>query len=759
MLLIDQQQTYAISGKVTDENNHPIPEATVMLKELQKGVATDASGQFQIASLPSGTYTLIISYVGRQSVQQKITLHHANYITSIVLYRKNETLNEITIAGSQNKFSTKRTDYVARLPLKNLENPQVYSVIGKDLMNEQLATDVLSAIQNAPGINSVTESVGSGGVGLNVNLRGFSADIALRNGMATNYVTLTDPINLERLEVIKGPSATLFGSTLTSYGGLINRVTKQPFDTFQGNIGYSFGSNNLSRLTADINTPLNTSKTLLFRVTAAKHNEDSFQDYGYQRNYAITPNLVYHASDKLTLQVETELYHTERPSNFFGISGGVTAKDFNGLRYQFDHSYGSDDLQSAADVFNVFARATYKISEQWTSQTNFSSGNTDNNANYLFLTFLDNSNVRRMPMQITSKFTSQQIQQNFIGNFQTGTLRHKLLIGLDYYHLQTNDRRTRFVLDTVSNSSPDVDINIDAYHTRLGQTAPFTKYQRNTSTYSAYASDVVNLTEALNIMASLRVDYFDNKAEDYTQTAFSPKLGATYEVLKDQLSVFGNYMDGFRNIAPDVSDPANPIDYEPEHATQWEGGIKTDLFQKHVNFTLSYYDITVRNIVRTVPNNDNIGGFNSVQDGTKQSKGLEAELIANPLRGWNIVAGYGYNDSKYTKASEDVQGNRPYSTPKNSINFWTSYKLQTGVLHGLGLGFGGNSVSDAFLDDANTFTIPAYTILHTTIFYEQPSYRVGVKINNLTDEHYWTASYWATPQKTRNVVLNFTYKF
>lgn len=171
------------------------------------------------------------------------------------------------------------TDYVARMPLKNLENPQVYSIIPDELMAEQLTTDIQGAVKNAPGVNNVVEGVGSGGVGLNVNLRGFSTGIAMRNGMATNFVTLSDPVNLKRIEVIKGPSATLFGSTLISYGGLINRVTEKPLKTFQGSVGYSTGSFGLSRLTADINTPLNNEKTVLFRINAAKHDQRTYEDH------------------------------------------------------------------------------------------------------------------------------------------------------------------------------------------------------------------------------------------------------------------------------------------------------------------------------------------------------------------------------------------------------------------------------------------------------------------------------------------------
>ena len=292
----------------------------------------------------------------------------------------------------------------------------------------------------------------------------------------------------------------------------------------------------------------------------------------------------------------------------------------------------------------------------------------------------------------------------------------------------------------------------------LAQTSPFLSYTRLNKTYSAYASDVINLTNALTAMLSLRVDHFISQEDDYAQTAWSPKFGLVYQVVPEKVSLFANYMDGFKNVAPEVLSDNQRNFFKPEHATQVEGGVKVDLLQNKLVGSVSYYDITVRNVVRAIPS-DNVGGFNSVQDGTRNSKGFEAELISNPVAGLNIVAGYGYNDSKYTKADESVQGKRPYGTPQHSLNFWLSYKAVQGAVQGFGAGFGGNYVSESFYNDANTFIVPAYTVLNATIFYDQPRYRFSLKFNNLTDEHYWSSSYWAQPQKPFNIVGSLSYRF
>lgn len=136
---------------------------------------------------------------------------------------------EVVITGGRNKFAKKETDFAARLPLKNLENPQVYSVISKEITQEQIATTMEQTLKNAPGISRAAAEPGGGGSSVAFLSRGFvTSYTSTRNSLTAGSVTPADPVNIERLEVIKGPSSTLFGSSVISYGGLVNIVTKQP---------------------------------------------------------------------------------------------------------------------------------------------------------------------------------------------------------------------------------------------------------------------------------------------------------------------------------------------------------------------------------------------------------------------------------------------------------------------------------------------------------------------------------------------------
>lgn len=765
-----QQPTGAIKGTVTTADNKPGEAVTVTINKIAKSAITDGKGNFVFHKIPVGNYQLQIILEGHETLIKEVTISNSE---TTELHLKLQTslkqLNEVVVVSGAKKFAKKQSEYVSRLPISNLENPQVYTVVPKELFQEQIAVDFRSALTTAPGLSNIVQSLGSGGVGLSIRMRGFSGASAagsIRNGMNTNWVTMSDPVNLESIEVIKGPSATLFGSALTTYGGLVNRVTKKPFETTKGEVSYTTGSWALSRATIDFNTPLNDDKTMLFRINAAVDNQKTWQDYGKSNTVVIAPSFTYKITDRLKLDFDAELYKGSRNATYIGLGnpGPATAKSLNDLNFDFKKSYTSDDLQSEAKNTNAFVRATYQLSDQWVSQTNFSNAFTDNKANYLFVLINSDTNLQRRIMNINSTFKTSQIQQNFIGNFNIGSIKNRLLVGLDYTYISTNDNRwTIGNYDSAAGATtPTINgnnafINIEKYKQLIANmAAPSTVGNRDLRTTSAYVSDVVNITDALIAMGSIRWDHYENKIANFNQNAFSPKLGLIYQIIKDKISVFGNYMNGFSNVAPGTTaaNPTETTDFKPEQANQLEGGIKIELLGGKLNGTLSYYDIQVKDKVRVDPTNS----LYSIQDGTQRSKGFEADLIANPFRGFHIIMGYGYNDSKYTKATTN-QGNRPYSTPANVANLWMSYKILEGKAKGLGFGFGGNTQSDSYINDTNTFTVNGYTLLDASVFYENPKFRLGLKLNNITNKEYWSADYWATMMPTRQLVANFTLKF
>jgi iron complex outermembrane receptor protein len=755
-------QNITLTGTVKTADDKPADNVTILIPSINRSSMTNNRGEYKLGKLQAGTYQVIARSVGLQSQEKIVTLVLGqNNNLSFTLKETSGQLDAVDIlAAKTNKFANKKTDYVARMPISNLENPQVYTSVSKELISEQLVVDFKETLRNVPGV--VPNNNPAGGTG--GTIRGFTTSTTVRNGLAVQSYQ-TDPINIERVEVIKGPSGTLFGSSIVNFGGLIDQVTKKPLDTLKGEIGLTIGEYELSRLTADVNMPLNADKSALLRINAAAHKENSFQNYGFKKMYTFAPSFSYKVDEKLSFLVEAELNKTNRSTiAYYQNLQNTTYRNFRDIPVPFENALTGSNLDAQLSSTNIFAEGKYKISEHWTSTTSVAYGeNQIDHSSQVYPQWTANNKFNRSIFNYGPRiFTSLNGQQNFNGDVKVAGIRNRLLVGVNFYTFKSFLRFTNVgVYDAVDLTTSAVipGINREKVDAIIA-TKPQSNTENKQGSYSAYASDVINVTDALMAMLSLRVDRFENAAPvaegikastgAYNQTAFSPKLGLVYQVLKDQISIFGNYMNGFQNVAP-VTQVTGVVDiFKPRQANQWEGGVKFEIFNKKLNATFSYYDIKISNDTRLDANNI------SVQDATSKSKGFEAEFIANPFEGLNVVAGYAKSSYRITNADVSVIGKYQAQTPTEFVNFWASYKFR-GALKDLGAGFGGNYVSDSYFDAANLIVIPHYTVLNASVFYDKPKWRLGLKVNNLTNEKYWTN--YGIPEMVRQYLANITFKF
>ncbi|MFG4004079.1 TonB-dependent siderophore receptor [Flavobacterium aquidurense] len=756
-----------IKGTIITNDGNASQGVIVKLIEINKSAVTNASGNYEFKKVPFGTYTLEVTMSGYASSTEtaEVTEQSPSATVDIRVNSSVQNLEDVVIRTGGNRFAKKESIDVAKMPLKNIENSQVYIIVSKELMKEQVITDYNSAFKNVPGAGIA--EVRNQGRTTSIS-RGFPTPQVVRNGVGSFTYTTIDPSNLERIEVIKGPSATLFGSTLSSFGGLFNRVTKKPFDTFKGEVSYSAASWDLNRLTADINTPINEDKTALLRINTALHSERSFQDAGFNRNFSFAPSFSYQVNDRLTLLIDAEfsIYKATSPTRLAPFAVKGTESSIEALNIPYKLSFANNTINYTSQQYNIFAQLKYKMSDEWTSQTILSRTRSSSDGYVVSLQMMSPTTIRQQVTYQESPFYGTDIQQNFIGVFKIGKLKNRVVAGLDFYSLRATRNDAIVNMPAMDYKKPG-----DAYNNfNIEKVAPmfanpnlkFNNFVSNDeNTYSAYVSDVLNVTDQLLVMGGIRMDRYENKgtyypskdsiAGNYNQTAFSPKFGLVYQIVKDKVSVFGNYMNGFSNVSGSDFDGNT---FKPNQANQYEGGFKFDL--NKISATLSYYDIQVTNITRDDPDHANF----SIQDGTQVSKGFEAELIANPISGLNIVAGYTYNDSKYEKSNASVQGLRPTTAGSpRTANLWASYRIVKGPAQGLGFGFGGIYGSEYYQTNTTSFkfSIPSYTVLDASLFYDQPRYRLGLKVDNVTNEKYW--SYRLAAQNPTRVTANLTFKF
>ena len=775
-----QQTKGTIKGNVITTKNEPAANVSVAIKGTSLGTATNEEGRFQLR-VQAGHYTLVISHVGltNQEVSVDVAAGKITTVPQIEVNVSVGTLNEVSVSSNKtNKFAKQRTTDVAKMPLDNLENSQSYSSISSDLIAEQNVTTVDDALRNAPGVQTMWEATGRGGDGGSYyNMRGFIVQGLLRNGLTGNVTNTIDVANIESIEVLRGPSATLFGSAFTSYGGAINRVTKKPYDEFGGQVSYTAGSFGYNRAAVDLNSPLDSAKKFLFRLNAAGTYKDNYTNNGYNRSIAVDPTLTYKVNERLWINLDAEIFSSKgviEPIYFFpyGVNVSTLGASFaNQLPINYRQSYNAGNLAQTSVNDNFYGEVDYKISDKWKSQTNISSTYSYSNGYGPYYYLMAHDSLGRYDQSThNSSEKTFDIQENINGDFHIGKLRNRFVGGLDYTSVNSKQLYYEGSLDAVSEISGDYSgFNQDvmgAIYANPSLYYPYYYFYKN-STSAVYASDVLNITDKLLVSAGLRLDYFDNQGTlnpptgvttgKYHQADLSPKFGIVYQLVKDELSLFGNYQNSFTN---ENGTDYNRNSFKPEQANQLEGGVKFDLFNGKLSGTLSYYDIKVKDVLRTDVEHPTF----SIQNGSQISRGFESEIIANPVTGLNVVGGFTYNYSVYSQADADVNGRRPgTASSPYTANLWVSYRLpQDFYVHGLGFSLGGNYASNNVVVNSvsqGVFTLPEYYIFNTNAFYDWNSFHFSFGINNFTNREWFTGYSSINPQMTRQFIGSVAFKF
>lgn len=746
--------------------------------------------------------------------------------------QQSDSVKTYTLKEVQTQTSTilnKNSSDANKMDIDYLETPQVYNSVSKIVLDKQIATTLEDAMKNIAGVTKLWDATGRTDGGSFFTSRGFYTSTRARNGLANIATTNIDMANIERIEVIKGPSATLFGSIITSYGGVINRITKQPFFRNESSVSIAAGGQGFYRASGDVNVVLNKDKTLAGRINLAGQKQGSWQDQGFQDSYIIAPALTYKPGSRFQVSLEGEFIGSKGNSQggshvFFltpsfinsnlrsALSGmGLpseavdfimagaprTFKDAYGtdrvdeLKLDYDRSYLNDDISFTSRTSSFFGNATYKLSDEWSSQTELTYSRTTNEGymgyqyllpNYL-LTFIQSlqtgnpsfgtaghDNLARMVWSPTGHAANFEAQQNFISDYKfSNGMRNRAVAGLDYSYFQSRINYKRFYGSLGGLPFPDLfdivpshgevptysDFNPENIERAYADNPPASlDYVYDNNIYSAYINDIFNVNEYIILNAGLRLDHFSQKGV-YNQTKLAPKFGFIVSPVRDVLSVFGNYQNGFANKN---GTDATGKGFVPEEANQWEAGLKYNLWGNKLTGSISYYDILVKNIVRSDVNDP----LFNIQDGQQSSKGVEVEILANPLQGWTIMTGYGYNKSKFVKADADVEGRRPQgSGPENTINFWTNYTFTSTALKGLGLGISVNYADESVsisLNPDGDLILPSYTLLGAHITYDLPKWKFGVKLNNITNEQYWMGWTNLIPQRPLQAIATVGYK-
>jgi len=648
------------------------------------------------------------------------------------------------------------------LPIQN--TPQSVVVLPRKVIDDQGARSISEAITNVSGVvplNPVTYGQ------LNPKIRGFAAERVV-DGLP-NYF---DPgardltINLERIEVIKGPQGVLFSGGTNATAGIINIVSKRPTATRFSEFGITAGSFRTFSPFFDINQPLTKDGTLLFRITGQYEAAQSWIDVLDRRSFTLNPTLTITNKEGTTLTLQGH-YSRRAQQDYSGLPtiGTIDRSAFSIRRDLFP---GSRDVPKAtSDIAALTATLDHRFNDTWSSTTiaRFAQSSFDEPSQGLTSNRPSGgSSFDVYNLKIDERLQEASINSTLKGKFITGPAKHTLLFALDYNRVNENGQMFG---DFVGTSTDYLTGPFPAF---VEPTGTYINGRNRYSVMGAGAQLQSSLYERLHLVAGgrlARISVQDNDLAGYREasgggpnlaktdtTKFLPRIGLAFDVTK-AITLFAGYSEGMRPVPFLLSRDA----MKPEQSQQLEAGVKLNT---DFGFAATFAAFEVKR--RNVPVTDPANTFLNIQSSERRSRGFEADATYQPGANWSFLGSYAYTETEVLKDTSAANiGQSLPGVPKHSGRVWAHYAFTTGAAKGLSLGAGVYAASGQTIELGQAWKTGCYATLNASIAYEYDGWKVSVAGKNLANTRYFTRyEYFAgrvVPGEARGVYATLSKTF
>jgi len=636
------------------------------------------------------------------------------------------------------------TGSATKTPTALIDIPQSLSLVSRAQIDAQALTDIGDILRYTPGA-----SVGQGeGHRDQFTIRGqnTTADFFI-DGVRDDVQYFRPLYNLERVEILRGSNALIFGRG--GGGGVINRVTKTP------EIGANFAEGSVSidtfgsaYISGDTNIAIGSSAGL--RLNGYYESLDNHRDFFGGDRFAVNPTFAADLSNKLSILLSYEYVDDDRT-----VDRGVPSLNGAPLRNFDETFFGDPDAnRTTLQAHIAKARVDYQISSQLSLNTTVQYADYDKVYQNLFPVGFDDvaGTVSLDGYLDTTQRQNFIVQTNLIGEFNTGFLAHTLLVGSEYGNQQTdNDRR-----DVLFASSNDDQVTFLFSDPLSIPTFSFPVFNRNRNSdaefLSFYIQDQIDIGEYFKLVAGVRYDRFDIDVVDVIEVndgiadgndgflgrvdeEFSPRIGLIYKPV-DNLSFYTSYSRSFLPRSGDQFLTLSPTNeaLEPEQFDNYEVGVKWDLSEKFA-ITASLFRLDRENGLTVDP--ADVG--NTLVIGSR-TEGAEVQFIGEIVPGWRVNGGYSYLDAEERgRVSGGVLANRTLSqVPTHMFSLWN----RIDVNEKLGVGFGVTQQSAQFASISNNVELPGFVRFDAAVYYQLTSdLEIQLNIENILNADYFSAAH------------------
>lgn len=608
------------------------------------------------------------------------------------------------------------TNSATKSAVAESKTPQVINTIAAKEIEQRHASSVNEILRYAPGVS--TEVRGSTSYMSEYKIRGFNVDQEFYNGLQLPYNVTgntkarIDPLLIESVDILKGPSSVLYGGG--SPGGLVNIQSKKPQKEAKTELGFNTGNRNLKEGYLDSTGQIANSDWNYRLLGKATESDEQAHTTRYE-NYLVAPSVTWQPDDKTRLTIDALAQNT--PS--------LTPSDPMPLSYL--RSKYADRRDYAGDEWSGFKQRQWMLG--YSFEHEFDSGwgfnqkaryfdvDTHQRSAYSTGTGSEVYQLNRFAYTTDEDLQSFNIDNQVTRTVALGDWQHHLLAGFDYQKLNSHFHYR------YASSTPGIDMR-NPDHSQIDNDAlGLVTAQKNRLGYQQngyYLQDQIAFG-GLNVLASLRFDDYRSVTTNYLQNGdkawvsqdrLTKRLGALY-AFDNGLSPFISYSEGFAPVSPQGTLTAK--DVKPTTSKQVEGGVKYLLAEYATTFTASVFNIRQKNVVTSDP-----GFLNYRQTGEVESKGAELSAISRPTDNLTLIANYAYTHAINTE-DDKYQGKRPTQVPENAFNLWGDYTFDSTPLRGLTLGAGARYTGPMEISPAND----AGKLGGTTQYDLAASYRMG----------------------------------
>lgn len=617
-----------------------------------------------------------------------------------------------------------------------IDIPSAISVVTVKELEKRKVTDLQEAVSYTAGV--LTDEFGSDDRYDYFRIRGFDSTTlgTYRDGLnarvpAWYTAARVEPYGLERVEVLKGSTSSLFG--LNSPGGLINAITKRPQDTPHAEVYTTFGDNHVETGT-DFGGPLDQDGVFSYRITAKWQNADLGRDDSNDDRIYVAPALTISpdASTSLTLLAD---YNKRKTSPAADIPQGVNMDigtflgepDYNkfnttqkDIGYLFSHQFDN----------GLTFRQTARYSHVYLDYKQVYGASTDPTAD-------------RTAFAVNGKADRFAIDNQLEYDYSSGIHETKTLIGTDFAYDDTAE-------DIDFGTAKGIDIYNPSYcGLSCINVSPWVYWRVKQAALGIYAQEQWTIDDRWMITAGGRYDYVNTKADylltntsdNNTAEAFTKRIGLSYKITPE-LAAYANYSTSFQ---PLVTPTANGYSLggtlKPQEGEQYEIGMKYKPDSFDALFTMALFDLTQTNVPA------NVTPVLQRQIGKVGVRGVELEAKMALNDRWNATLAYSYWDGKIKEdGTSGNAGNRPERVPDHIASAWLDYTIPGNGQRGdLNIGGGVRYIGSSYGDAANTVKVDGYTVFDAAVTYKATDHvTLALNAKNLFDREYITTCYYGT---------------